>query len=380
MNILFIVPSYKPAYIYGGPIVVIARLAEQLVKMGHAVTVYTTAANGKTELDVPLHTPVIVDGVQVHYFKRITKDHTHVSPALWKKLNAHVKAFDVVHIHSWWNFLTIGAALICKINGVKPILSPHGMLSTYILQTNNSLPKKILHALIGKYLLKQTWLHVSTEMEWDESVLIHAGWKGEVIPNLVELPTNTYSRKHNDVFTIGFLSRVDPKKGLDILIKSLAKVSMPYKLLIAGDGDIEYVQSLKSLIQTEGMSEKVEWAGWKKGEEKFDFFSTLDLYALTSHSENFAIVVIESLSVGTPVLISNQVGLYKYVLKNDMGWVVELNTDQIASQIESLVLEKSKIQRINEAIPAIINEAYNDFNLANEYVTFYHDIVKSPNK
>ena len=375
MNILFIVPSYKPAYIYGGPIVVIARLAEQLVKMGHTLTVYTTAANGKTELDVSLNIDTIVDGVHVHYFKRITKDHTHVSPALWKALNRNVKTFDVVHIHSWCNFLTIGATLICKINGIKPVLSPHGMLSTYILKTNNSLPKKILHAVIGKYLLKQTWLHVSTGMEWDESVLINSNWKGEVIPNLVELPQARYDRKKNDVFTIGFLSRVDPKKGLDILIQALSKVSMPYKLLIAGDGDDEYISALKQLIQTHGMNGNVQWVGWKKGEEKFDFFSTLDLYALTSHSENFAIVVIESLSVGTPVLISNQVGLYKYVLKNDMGWVVDLDAIQIAEKIEALVHEKNKIHRINEAIPEIIKEEYNDFSLANEYVKFYINIT-----
>ena len=45
MKILFIAPSYKPAYIYGGPVVVISLLAESLIKLGHNVTVYTTRAD-----------------------------------------------------------------------------------------------------------------------------------------------------------------------------------------------------------------------------------------------------------------------------------------------------------------------------------------------
>ena len=63
--------------------------------------------------------------------------------------------------------------------------------------------------------------------------------------------------------------------------------------------------------------------------EKFSFLSGLDLFALTSHSENFALVVIESLSVGTPVLIGENVGLYEYVLQNDCGWVGMANIDAV---------------------------------------------------
>src|ERR1700760_4923022 len=133
MNILFISPSYKPANIYGGTIVVISLLAESLAKLGHDVTVLTTTANGKEELDVTPGKPVLVDGVNVIYFKRITGDHTHVSPALWRYLNKYVKEYDVVHIHSWWNVLVIGAAMVCRLNKVVPVLSPHGMFSNYIL-------------------------------------------------------------------------------------------------------------------------------------------------------------------------------------------------------------------------------------------------------
>jgi glycosyltransferase involved in cell wall biosynthesis len=376
MKILFIVPSYKPAFIYGGTIVVIAKLAEQLVLLGHDVTVYTTTANGKSELEVSTGAPVDVDGVKVLYFKRITKDHTHASTDLWRYLNKTVKDFDVVHIHSWWSLLVIGAAWVCNRNNVRPILSPHGMFSDYILNTNNSSKKKLIHSVLGKRLLKKSILHVSTDMELEECRRIIPGWKGAIIPNLVNLSKINYERRNNSPFTIGFLSRVDPKKGLDILIKALSKVNFDYKLLVAGSGEDQYVESLKKLSDDCGNSDKIEWVGWKNGEDKFEFFSKLDLFALMSHSENFAIVVIESLSTGTPVFISENVGLYKYISEKDLGWVSNLNLDNIVDQINKLYLDTKKIRKINENAPSLIKREFEDAYLAKEYLNLYKSLEK----
>ncbi|MBJ6144320.1 XrtY-associated glycosyltransferase XYAG1 [Hymenobacter sp. BT559] len=371
MRILLIVPSYKPAYIYGGPIVVIARLAETLAAMGHSVTVYTTTANGKTELPVAAGAPVLVDGVTVYYFKRVTGDHTHASPALWRHLGQTVKDFDIVHIHSWWNLLVIGAAWICRRHGITPIVSPHGMLSNYILDTNNSAKKKIVHSLIGKQLLKQSIVHVSTQLEWEESQAIIPGWSGIIIPNLVTLPQKTTPRVDNDIFTIGFLSRIDPKKGLDVLFKALSLVQLPYRLLVAGAGSEEYTKELQEIASATNIDNKIQWVGWKNGEAKFEFFAGLDLFALTSHSENFAIVVIEALATGTPVLISEQVGLYQFVRTHDYGWVTTLSPPEIAATIEAAILDKSKRTHIANVAPVAIRREFDDRYLAQQYLDFY---------
>jgi glycosyltransferase involved in cell wall biosynthesis len=376
MNILFVVPSYKPAFIYGGTIVAIARLAEILVEQGHRVTVYTTTANGKEELNVPCNVPVVVDGVEVYYFSRITKDHTHISLSLYKHLFKTIEQFDAVHIHSWWNLLVIGAASICKYKGVKYIVSPHGMLSKYIMETNNSLLKRAVHFFIGRKLLKASYLHVSTEMELAESRLVIPKWKASIITNPVTMPVKDYLRKENTVFTIGFLSRIDPKKGLDVLIKALANFTVPFKLLIAGSGEDTYVESLKQLTIDCAIEQKVEWVGWKNGEAKFDFLTSLDLFALTSHSENFAIVVVESLSVGTPVLLSNNVGLYKYVEENDFGWVTGMDIRSITESIQRSYIEKDKRNQINVAGKMKIASEYNDAYIANKYIEMYKGIMK----
>jgi glycosyltransferase involved in cell wall biosynthesis len=372
MKILFIVPYYKPAYIYGGPIVVISLLAENLVLLGHDVTVYSSRANGKSELDVESNKEVLVDGVKVIYFDRLTKDNTNISPQLWRFLYKTVNAFDVVHIHTWWNFLVLGAALICKNKNIKPVVSPHGMLSDYIFYKRHAMAKKWIHKVIGKSLLENSWLHVSTPMEWSESIKVIPKWEGGIIPNLIEFSNQLYEKQKNPEFYIGFLSRIDPKKGLDVLIKALAGVSLPYKLFIAGSGESDYVRSLEKLSIKCGNNDKIKWVGWKDGQEKFDFLTQMDLFALTSHSENFAVVVIESLSVGTPVLISRNVGLSRFVEDADYGWITDMDFVNISQKITKLIADKDKIEKTNAEAPGVIKKAYEKGFLTGQYLELYN--------
>src|SRR5689334_9015578 len=154
MKLLHLVPSYKPAYIYGGPVESIARLCEALVQYGNDVTVYTTTANGKEELDVRPGKAYDVDGVKVFYFKRQTKDPLHFSYVLLQRLYKDCRGFDAVHIHSWWNIPTMLGAAICRMRGVKAVFSPRGMLSDYILNNSNSRLKQLAHNTGGLSLLK----------------------------------------------------------------------------------------------------------------------------------------------------------------------------------------------------------------------------------
>ncbi len=377
MNILFIVPSYKPAYIYGGPIISVSRLAEGLANLGHRVMVYTTTANGVQELDVPLKETQLVNGVEVKYFPRITKDHTHVSPSLWSTTWATAGDFDVVHIHSWWNFLVMGASLICSIKGIRPVLSPRGVLCDFVFNHKNKLSKKILHNVLGKHLLRRTYLHTTSDMERDDCLRINEGWDNEIIYNLVSLPKGNYERKPNEVFTISFFSRIHPKKGLDILLRALSKVSFRFRLQIAGDGDAAYLEELRVIIAQLGLAEQVEWAGWKNEEEKFAFLAGSDLFALTSHNENFAMVVLESLAVGTPVLVSEHVGLAPYVKRNRLGWVTGISDlEEVVNKLNTAYNDHEARARINRAAVLQVQEDFSEKRLAGDYVSMYRHSVK----
>ncbi|HEY0177983.1 MAG TPA: glycosyltransferase, partial [Pedobacter sp.] len=299
MKILHIVPSYKPAYIYGGPIESVSKLCEGSAAAGHQVDVFTTTANGETELDVITGKFTLVDGVNVIYFKRITKDPTHVSPALWKYLFTHVRSYDIVHIQSWWNILVIVAACICHYKKVKVVISPRGMLSEYIFKSGNSKIKKIIHSTIGKQALSRSWFHATAAAEYIECRKIIDGWKGFIQPNMITLPALPLVKSENDVFTLIFMSRIHPKKGIEILFNAISRVTFPVVLKIAGSGEEEYIAKLKNLAVELGIAGQVEWLGWLNREDKFKALMNADLFVLISRNENFANVIVESLHMGT---------------------------------------------------------------------------------
>ena len=377
MRIIQINASYKPAFIYGGPTMSVSMLCEQLVKKHIDVMVFTTTANGTDELPVTLNNPVEVDGVQVIYFKRLTKDHTHFSPALLSKLWHDVKNYDAVHIHAWWNMVSVLSCFISLMRGVPVIVSPRGTLSPYSFLNKNRLVKNLIHQFFGKPLLNKCCLHVTSQREGMAISSLVSPKNIFTIPNFVKLPDNAAGSNNTPGTPIKllFFSRIEEKKGLDILLNALLKVSVPYHLTIAGNGDVGYINRLKTYAVAQGIDKHITWAGFYN-EDKFDLLREHDLFILPSHDENFANTVIESLSVGTPVLISENVGLYNYVQQKNLGWICETNTTSISTNINKICTNyKGDLLRIRKDAPAII---YNDFdpdNLVEKYLDMYKQTI-----
>lgn len=383
IKVLQITAAYKPAYIYGGPTMSVSKLCETLAAADVDIEVLTTTANGKTELDVEPNKTVNVEGVDVTYFKRLTKDHTHFSPALFwglkKKIKASLNSGLVVHIHAWWNLVSVFSCSIAKWYNVPVILSPRGMLTTYTTGNRNTGVKSIIHNTIGKNLLKYCHIHVTSEKEKQDVLAFIQPKSITVIPNLVNFPIfqqNSQQPIPSDqgIFRLIFLSRIEEKKGLELLFEALAALKFDWELTIAGSGELSYVESLKLKATSLNISSQIKWIGQVNNKEKFELMAKHDLLALTSYNENFANVVIESLSVGTPVLLSDQVGLFDYVQEKKLGWVTGLTIEAIQKQLEMAYQQEAIRTKIRTIAPQIILEDFNSKTLINRYITFYQKI------
>ena len=377
MKILEICAAYKPAYIYGGPTMSVSILSEQLVKAGVEIHVFATTANGKEELPVTPGETTLVDGVEVTYFERVTKDHSHYSPALLKALRAQAKSFDIIHIHAWWNLVSLFSALTGLLKGVPVVVSPRGTLSPYSFQNKNIGPKWAIHHLLGKYLLKRSYIHATSEREADAVSRLVKPKKIILVPNFIKLPEKGFltEKKTGDVFKLIFFSRIEEKKGLDLLIKALPTLNIPYHLTIAGDGNKNYISTLKFLATETGVAENITWAGFKQ-DDKFDVLQAHDLFVLPSYDENFGNAVIESLSVGTPVLISRQVGLADYVENNGLGFTCQTSPESISDAINSITANRQNdLDRIRRSAPGLISDDFNEVALVKKYIAMYAQIT-----
>ncbi|QNI66432.1 glycosyltransferase [Synechococcus sp. BMK-MC-1] len=121
-----------------------------------------------------------------------------------------------------------------------------------------------------------------------------------------------------------FLSRIHPKKGVDLLIDAFAAVAASDPrlcLVIAGPDQVGWQASLHQRAVALGIADRITWPGMLNGELKWGAFRCAELFCLPSHQENFGIVVAEALACGLPVAIAEPVNIATDIVRAAAGIV-----------------------------------------------------------
>jgi glycosyltransferase involved in cell wall biosynthesis len=136
------------------------------------------------------------------------------------------------------------------------------------------------------------------------------------------------------------LSRIDAKKGHDLLIRAFARAHArrpELALLVAGSGDTALLARLQGLADELGVGRAIVWAGFLEGEAKLAALGEADLFVLPSLSENFANAVVEAMAAACPVIVSEQVGIQDAVAEAGAGLVVPTDEAALAQALVRLV-------------------------------------------
>jgi len=229
--------------------------------------------------------------------------------------------------------------------------------------------------LAGKALLEKSIIHTTSNQEQTEIKQFIKAKKIYVIPNILELPERIYGKPLDEgLLKLIFIGRIDPAKNIEMLLHVLtSKVKIPYQLNIVGEGPHEYVNELKITTRDH---HNIFWTGNKDGDEKFKMIAEADLLLLPSLTENFGNVIFESLSQGTAVLISSNVGAKDFIVENQLGWVIEIDEDSLASAINNIWDHKADLSRIRKTAPAIITHHFDPRMLVKEYVSMYSNVIE----
>ena len=229
--------------------------------------------------------------------------------------------------------------------------------------------------MFGQKLLQQCTLHATAQAEYRECLELIPGWSGFTQPNIIALPDIAIQHRKNEVFTLIFLSRIHPKKGLELLFEAVSKLNFEVKLKIAGSGEEDYIEQLKQLSVKVNISQKIEWLGWKNREDKFTELMNADLFTLVSLNENFANVVVEALHMGTAVLVSEDVALSNFVNQTSTGWVCSLNVNDMIAKITLAHGQVNKLQDIRNNGRNIIEENFSEKKLISAYLKNYNQVA-----
>jgi len=337
MKVLHVVPSFYPAFNYGGPITSVYELCAGVVRLGCEVRVLTTDANGlDAVLDVDKDAPITLPpGISVRYCPRIFRH--SVSPALLRLVMPAIRWADLVHLTAVYNFPTLPALAACRWLEKPLVWSPRGALQRWQSSRRPGL-KSAWESVCRRLAPGGVVLHVTSEQEAEESRTKFPGACVAVVPNGVELPPRFEHRDGSACFRLLFLGRLDPKKGIENLLTAcqrLGHLERPWSLTIAGAGDAAYRSSLEEQTRHLGLRERVIFAGEVRGQAKADLFAASDLAVFPSHTENFAMVVAEALAHGVPVIASKGTP-WSGVEAHGCGFWVENNPATLAATIERM--------------------------------------------
>jgi glycosyltransferase involved in cell wall biosynthesis len=136
-----------------------------------------------------------------------------------------------------------------------------------------------------------------------------------------------------------FLSRIDPIKGLDILISASQKLRQSgrdFAVLIAGDGDENEKRRIDRMISAKDIGQTILRLG-HVGNDKWQLLKAASVFVLPSHHENFGVSTVEALACGVPVVISDQVAVSSEVKAYGAGAVVPLDAGMFAEEIGKLL-------------------------------------------
>jgi glycosyltransferase involved in cell wall biosynthesis len=149
-------------------------------------------------------------------------------------------------------------------------------------------------------------MHVTSELESCETLARFPKLRMATIPNGVDVPVDLNRVERTEDLRLLFIGRLDPKKGIESLLKacSLVDSALPWRLAIAGWGPPGYVSHLKEQIPALGLGGRVEILGPVLSEAKKGLFECSDVALVPSYTENFGIVVAEALAHGVPVIAS----------------------------------------------------------------------------
>ena len=379
LRILQIVPSIS--LVYGGPSQMVLGLSSALASQGVEVTILTTDSNGdagQLPLDVPLDKPVEQDGYQVRYFHCSPFRRYKFSLDLLRWLSRHTSEFDLAHIHALFSPVSTAAATVARYRKLPYILRPLGTLDPADLRKKRQL-KQIYAALLERpNLAGAAGIHFTSIQEAKISERFGTHILDLVIPLGVHppqpptinvppyIPPLVRGEKEGVIPLTGqvrielnipdnqplvlFMSRIDPKKGLNLLIPALERLvadGLKFHFVLAGTNpqDPDYEKQIQQQLKTSPLSSRTTITGFVTGELKAALLQEADLFVLPSYYENFGIAVAEAMVAETPVVISDQVHIWEEVKGAEAGWVCPCEVDALTECLREALQDVGEQKR-----------------------------------
>jgi glycosyltransferase involved in cell wall biosynthesis len=378
MRILHVVPSYIPAWRYGGPILSVHGLCRALAARGHDVVVATTNVDGDSDSAVPLGEPTQLDGVEVHYFPSRFLRRTYYSPSMRGFIGHRLQEIDIVHTHSVFLWPTSAAAALAR-NSSKPyVLSPRGMLVRDLIERRRSFLKRAwIWAFERRNVHDAAAIHVTSAIEEQELRGLGLAPKRVItIPNGVDTPASGDASTRGDrARYILFLGRISWKKGIERLVAAMPHLP-DMRLLVAGNDEEGYWPKIAQVAGKLSVAPRIEYIGFIQGNAKDELLAGAACLVLPSLSENFGNVVVEAMAAGCPVVVTPEVGAADIVRASKGGVVLPGEPAALGEGLQKLLADEAALRQMGARGREYVRLNYTWDAVASRMEQAYAEIVQ----
>jgi len=208
-----------------------------------------------------------------------------------------------------------------------------------------------------------------TEQEQQEAEPLGLRAPGFVAPHGISLPELLPDARAQlrqrlelavDAKIVLFLSRVHPKKGLELLIPALARVQdePTYFVLVGNAEPPDYEAEVERMLAAAGMAARTRRVPFATGEWKQILLQGADVFALTSHSENFGLAVVEAFAAQLPAVLTPGVALAEQVRRHQLGEVAPMEVAGIAAALRRLLGQAKRRAEIGRHARRLVEQEY----------------------
>jgi glycosyltransferase involved in cell wall biosynthesis len=297
-----------------GPSYTVTRLAQELGRLGERVSIKTLADSRGA----------YADDLAVDARDGVLERALGVSPALMRDIVAAARERVIIHGHGIWRPLNLMPLLLGPARPARVVWSPQGTLSEWSMRSKRALKAPFWTFLQKPSLRRCDCLHATSTLEYEEIRAVGLGGPVAIIPNGIDLPELEGSPQREKM--VLYLGRIDPKKGIDLLLASWAEIAAEFtdwRLVVAGPMRGTHADDLRALAAALTV-ERVDFVGEALGREKAELYARASLFVLPSHSENFGMVIAEALMHGTPVVTTTGTP-WRQVEDRGCGWCIALS-------------------------------------------------------
>jgi D-inositol-3-phosphate glycosyltransferase len=385
----------------GGMNVYVRELARELVARGHRVNLFTRVHDAAVSHTIQgseigarvFHIPA---GPQAPYDKhRLFESLPEFTRGVQTIIERENIRYDVYHSHYWLSGWVARELQKLQPAPIVQMFHTLGVMKNQVAPSpaNRESARRI--SVEREIMQFADWVIAATPHDQQQMMDLYGASQNKIaiIPPGVNLDlfhpievSGSPTHLPGD-YTVLFVGRIDPIKGIDVWFRAMALVAQANPslrghlcaCLIGGDVDDEGLPDmelarLRALTNELGISDQVTFLGKRPQRSLPSYYASADVVVMPSLYESFGMVALEAMACGTPVVASNVGGLSSVVRHGKTGFLVPAREPQaLAARLGQLLADPPLRKRLGEC-GAQVARAYAWTRIADQIEQVYQDV------